>query len=403
MGAVTWIGLCVLKKGAYLSDAARQLSLSLGVKGFLMICSRVLGVALTFGMLFALRTTSAQEIEKTESSGPLESEATGTVIGQGLRMRSVPGMNGHIIASLSKGDTLRVASRSSWNDLIDGIRAPWYEVSKGWAAGWCFGGFVSLPADRQIHTSSIPKGSSLPSHSYFENADGTKVGKLPYLNMSITGIEQPLDIPSHDGFNAHYDLTSHYILLEVDKPLTGPIEIRATDPGGAIFRGTPTYRAYSENEAGYKYANPVIGFAFRAPADSYSGKWKLDLYQGRRMLKKYVLSLPTATATLSKTTRPDPFNYPFTVNAEKGDTLFLSGCKEKPNSSLTIAFYRINYEKLRPFNMIPYSAAIIRTDGTGRFGTKFIVGMDLPAGSYKLATGLDKLTFNLFDVYLQIP
>jgi len=106
---------------------------------------------------------------------------------------------------------------------------------------------------------------------------------------------------------------------------------------------------------------------------------------------------------LSSSSRPDPFNYPFTVDAHQGDTLFLFGCKEKPNASLIAAFYRINYEKPMPFNMIPYSAALLRADGMGRFATRLVVGMDMPSGSYKLATGSGKLTFNLFDVFMHIP
>ena len=368
-----------------------------------MIRTKMLKIILATAMLIAPRAIRAQTIGEAASSGPVESDTIASVMVQGLRMRSFPGTEGYIIASFSKGDTLRVATRTSWNDSINGIRSPWYEVSKGWAAGWCFGGYLSLPDDKQIPLNSITKGFSLPLHSYFENADGTKVGKLPYLNMTITGIEEPIDIPSRDGFNAHYDLLNRYVLLEVDKPPNGPIQIRATDPKGTIFNGKPAYHVYSENAKGHKYISSVIGFTFRAPANTYPGMWKLELSQGRAILKRYLLSIPTATATLSNSPRPDPFDYPFTVDAHQGDTLFLFACNEKPNSSLIVAFYRINYERLTPLNMNPHSAALVRINGKGRLKTKFIVGMDMPSGSYKLAVGSKKLAINLFDVLMNIP
>jgi hypothetical protein len=354
-------------------------------------------------LLIAATPVYPQTDQKAASRGPVESDLVATVIGQGLRMRSIPGTSGHIITSLPKGEKVAVASRTAWEETIDGISAPWYEVGKGWAAGWCFGGYLSVPADGGIPISPISKGSPLPAHSYFEKADGSKLGALPYLNMAITGIEVPLEIPSRDGFKAHYDFVNNYLLLETEKILSGPIELRATDPMGATFRGRPTYLLHAENDEGYRYSKPVIGFSFKPPASTHAGAWRFDLLQTRRLLKRYVVSLPTAKATLSRTPRPDPFDYPGTVEARQGDMLFLFGCNEKPNTDLTLAFYRINYEKLEPFNMIPRSAGVIRADGSGRFATKFIIGKDMPSGSYKLATGTQELAINLFDVYMFIP
>jgi hypothetical protein len=368
-----------------------------------MIYARRLGFVPAVALLLAAISVHAQTDEKATSRGPIDSDIVATIAGQGLRMRSIPGTGGHIITSFPKGEKVAVASRTAWEDTIDGITAPWYEVGKGWAAGWCFGGYLSLPADKETPVSSIGRGSPLPAHSYFEKADGSKLGPLPYLNMAITGIEMPFDIPSRDGFKAHYDLLNNYLLLETDKPISGPIELRAVDPMGAAFRGKPTYRLHSGNDEGHLYSKPVIGFSFKPPASTYAGAWRFELLQAGRLLQRYVVSLPAAKATLSSTPRPDPFAYPGSVEARQGDTLFLFGCNEKPNTDLTVAFYRINYEKLEPFNMIPRSAGVIRVDEAGRFATKFTIGKDMPSGSYKLATGTGELAINLFDVYMYIP
>jgi hypothetical protein len=221
--------------------------------------------------------------------------------------------------------------------------------------------------------------------------------------MAITGIEVPFEIPSRDGFKAHYDFVNNYLFLETEKTLSGPIELIATDPMGEAFRGRPTYLLHTENDEGFRYSNPVIGLSFKAPASAHAGMWRFELLQAGRLLQRFVVSLPTAKATLSRIARPDPFDYPRSVEARQGDTLFLFGCNEKPNTDLTLAFYRINYEKIEPFNMIPRSAGVIRADGSGRFATKFTIGKDMPSGSYKLATGTQELAINLFDVYMFIP
>jgi hypothetical protein len=353
-------------------------------------------------LLLVTKVAFAETADKSSSTGPIDSDRSATVVSQGLRIRSLPSVSGSIVASLSKGDELRVASRTSWNDSIDGITAPWYEVSKGWAAGWCFGGYLAVPKDIQIPDSPMAKGSSSISHSYFGNADGSRVGNVPYQNMRILGVEQPVDIPSRDGFDAHYDPINCYVLVELRKAPSGQIEVAAVDPKGMTYKGKPAYEVYQQNEAGYKYANSVIGFFFRPPASAHSGLWKIELAQGRVKLRSVGISLPTTSATLSRNPFPDPFAYPSAVDAKQDDTLFLFGCNEQPNSDLTIVFYRINYENMNPFNMIPRAAGIVHTDGSGRFETKFSVGIDCPAGSYKLATGIEELKINLFDVYMEI-
>ncbi len=386
-----------------MGESAGRLNSMLGVRRVTMSGECVFKTAIAFALLLAAEVAIAETAEKTASGGPIDSGGSASTIVEGLRMRSTPGTDGYIIMSLPKAEELKVASRTSWKDTIDGITAPWYEVGKGWAAGWCFGGYLSLSGDKDIPQSIIVKGSQLPLHSYFGGLNGSRVGSLPYLNMIITGVERPVDIPSRDGFGAHYDPVSSQVLVELDKALSGPIEVRAVDPEGLRYLGKLAYKIYSTNEAGYSYAKTVIGFTFEPPASAHPGTWRFELSQAGTKLRSFVLSVSTTSATLSHISRPDPFDYPSTVEAHHGDTLFLFGCNEPPNSSLVVAFYRINYEKMEPFNMIPYAAGMVQVDRSGRFATKFTIGLDMPSGSYKLATGIERPEINLFDVYMYIP
>ena len=78
----------------------------------------------------------------------------------------------------------------SFHDKIDGVTAPWLEVSKGWAVGWCFGGYVQLDSKDPLPASSVEKKDTVPARSYFVGADGGSPGGLPFLRMHITGIEK---------------------------------------------------------------------------------------------------------------------------------------------------------------------------------------------------------------------
>jgi hypothetical protein len=114
--------------------------------------------------------------------------------------------------------------------------------------------------------------------------------------------------------------------------------------------------------------------------------------------------MKTASATISRDRKPDPLDYPHTVTAQAGDTLYLFGANEAPRTRTKVVLYRITdsqYADLS-FKMAPAMAAEFQTDAQGRYASIIRVGKDLQRGAYKVATGPGDPVINLFDVYLLI-
>ena len=210
--------------------------------------------------------------------GPIESGIIGHVTVDGLRLRAFPLLTGEKVARLTKGDEVHIASRSSWVDTIDGITAPWLEVSKGWAVGWCFGGYVDLGSRNAPPTSAAAKADTIPARSYFAGADGRALGGLPYLSMHIFGIEEGPYMPSKNGFVASFDRLNTIVFVEGYPIPREVLHVVAVDPEGNAYSrdlrsgGSPGFNVYTSSPAGFQYAAPVIGFSVRPPASTFAGK-----------------------------------------------------------------------------------------------------------------------------------
>jgi hypothetical protein len=344
--------------------------------------------------------------------GPIESDVSGHVTADGLRLRAFPRTNGEIVARLSKGDELRIASRSAWVETIGGITAPWYEASKGWAVGWCFGGYVALNGQNEPIKSAIEKSDTIPTRSYFESANGRGIDDLPYLRMHIFGIEEPPDMPSRNGFTASFDRMNSMVFVEGYPAPQEQLHVMAIDPKGNVYskdlliQSYPGFNVYTSSPAGFEYSHPVIGFSIRPPASAYGGKWTFRLTSDKSSAKarSYSLEISTASATLSSDKHPDPFDYPHTVQARAGDSLYLFGANEAPRTKTKVVFYYITnsqYEDLS-FKMTPALAAEFQVNDQGRYASVIRLGTDLQKGAYKLASGSGELEINLFDIYLLV-
>lgn len=344
--------------------------------------------------------------------GPIDSGIVGHVTVDGLRLRTFPMPSGEKVARLTKGDEVHIASRTSWVDKIDGITAPWLEVSKGWAVGWCFGGYVDLSGRNTPPTSTVGKTDTIPARSYFAGADGGALGGLPYLRMHITGIEEGPDMPSKDGFIASWDGLNNTVFVEGYPPPQENLHVVATDPKGSSFsrdlhfKSYPGFNVYLSSRAGFQYAAPVIGFSVRPPASTFAGRWTFRLTSDNSISKarSFSLALSTASATISRDKRPDPFDYPHSVAAKAGDSLYLFGANEAPRAKTKVVLYSITDSQYMDlsFKMAPAMAAEFQTNAQGRYSSVIKVGNDLQKGAYKLATGQGDPVINLFDVYLLI-
>lgn len=344
--------------------------------------------------------------------GPIESSVIGHVKVDGLRLRAFPTLSGDKVARLTKGDELHIASRSSWVDTIDGLTAPWLEVSKGWAVGWCFGGYVELNGQNPPPTSTVEKADTIPSRSYFAGADGGALGGLPYLRMHIFGLEEGPKMPSKNGFVASLDGLNNIVFVEGYPVPQEKLHVVAIDPKGStfsrdlFFKTSPGFNVYSSSPAGFQYAAPVIGFSIRPPASTFAGKWTFRLASDNSTLKarSYTLEMSTASATISRDRRPDPFDYPNSVRATAGDSLFLFGANEAPRTKTKVVLYSITDSQYKDlsFKMAPAMAAEFQVNAQGRYASVIRVGKDLQKGAYKLASGPGEPVINLFDVYLLI-
>jgi len=344
--------------------------------------------------------------------GPIVSSINARVTSGGLRIRSLPGQIGEVISKLAKDDQLQVESKTSWTDTIDGITAPWFEVSKGWSAGWCFGGYLFIKDAGKVPTSSVGRTQSTLLHSYFGGADGKDIGPLPYQNMKIFGIETPYKIPSVNGFGSAYDDMNQMVFLEVALVPQETVLVRVSDPRGNRYtadlgeKGDARFERIEANEQGFKYAKPVIAFQFRAPANAFGGEWLFEVLPDKKesLKNRFRISVGIAAATLSQTIRPSPFNYPGSVAAKEGDVLYLFGSDATPNTKVKIAFYQITSQQNEDlsFKLKPVVAGELISDTLGRYRTTLHIGSDMPTGQYKFGFGESKITLDLFDIYLAV-
>jgi hypothetical protein len=344
--------------------------------------------------------------------GPIESGVIGHVTVDGLRLRAFPALAGEKVAQLTKGDEVRIASRTSWMDTIDGLTAPWFEVSKGWAVGWCFGGDVDLDGRNAPPTSTAEKTDTVPARSYFTGADGGALGGLPFLRMHIFGIEEGPDLPSRNGFLASFDRLSNIVFVEGYPAPQEKLHVVAIDPKGnaytrdLLYKSYPGFNVYPSNRAGFQYATPVVGFSIRPPASTFAGTWTFRLTSDASASKarSYSLEMSVASATISRDRRPDPFDYPHSAKAKAGDLLYLFGANEPPRAKTKVVLYYITDDQYKDlsFRMAPAMAAEFQTDSLGRYASVMRIGKDLQKGAYKLASGPDQPVINLFDVYLLI-
>jgi hypothetical protein len=367
---------------------------------------------IVIAMLSLLARPGSAQSSADIQPGPIESGITGRVTVDGLRLRAFPTQSGDKVARLAKGDELHVASRTSWVDTIDGITAPWLEVSKGWAVGWCFGGYVKLDSRDPPPARTAEKTDTVPSRSYFAGADGGALGGLPFLRMHITGIEEGPGMPSKNGFTASWDGLNNTVFVEGYPVPQEKLHVVAVDPKGSAFsrelslNGSPSFRVYPSSPSGFHYAAPVIGFSVRPPASTFAGTWTFLLTSDNSisMARRYSLELSTASATISRGKTPDPFDYPHTVRAQAGDTLYLFGANEAPRTKTKVVLYFITDSQNMDlsFKMAPAMAAEFQTDAQGRYASVIRVGKDLQKGAYKVASGPGNPVINLFDVYLLI-
>jgi hypothetical protein len=363
-------------------------------------------------MLTLLARPGSAQSSADSQPGPIQSGITGRVTVDGLRLRAFPTQSADRVARLVKGDELHIASRTSWVDTIDGITAPWLEAGKGWAVGWCFGGYVELDGKDVPPPSAVHKADTVPARSYFAGADGAALTDLPFLRMHITGIEEGPGMPSKNGFVASWDALHNTVFVEGYPVPKETLHVVAVDPKGSAFsrqlqlNESPGFRIYASSNSGFQYAAPVIGFSARPPASTFAGKWSFRLTSDNSISKArlYSLEMKTASATISRDKAPDPLDYPDTVKAQAGDTLYLFGANEAPRTKTKVVLYRITdnqYADLS-FKMVPAMAAEFQTDAQGRYASVIRVGKDLQRGAYKVATGPGNPVINLFDAYLLI-
>ncbi|MGQ9706573.1 MAG: tetratricopeptide repeat protein [bacterium] len=167
----------------------------------------------SFLIIFLLvLTTSCRKGEKekeklTETMGeikagetPLMSETGEGYVSAGpLNLRSQPSKDGKVITVLGKDEPITALEKSTNEETIDGITAPWYRVkTKTGDEGWVFGGYIRFGKPSEfdptantsvsIDMSDIPNG--MPAYDYY------KLGKtfydeenykkaLPYLLKSV--------------------------------------------------------------------------------------------------------------------------------------------------------------------------------------------------------------------------
>jgi hypothetical protein len=362
-------------------------------------------------LVLLVRPGSAQSSADVQP-GPIESGFTARVTVDGLRLRAFPAQIGDKVARLVTGDKLHVASRTSWVDTIDGITAPWLEVSKGWAVGWCFGGYVELDGKDAPPASAVEKTDTVPARSYFAGADGGALGSLPFLSMHIFGLEQGPNMPARNGFSASFDALNNLVFVEGYPPPEDTLHVVAIDPKGNAFSrelafdgSSPGFRVYSSSPSGFQYAAPVVAFSIRPPASTFAGTWSFRLTSDKLSKARiYSLAMTTASATISRDRKPDPFDYPYTVTARPGDSLYLFGANEAPRTKTKVVLYFITDSQYKDlsFKMAPEMAAEFQTDAQGRYAAVIKIGKDLQKGAYKVATGPGDPVINLFDVYLLI-
>jgi hypothetical protein len=72
-------------------------------------------------------------------------------VADGLNVRSRPGKSAKKIATLRRGERVKILADEGEAIVIDGVTGKWTQISAGKVTGWCFGGFLSekQPKDLQ--------------------------------------------------------------------------------------------------------------------------------------------------------------------------------------------------------------------------------------------------------------
>jgi len=176
--------------------------------------SYILIILIVISLTFSISCKKGEKVEEKlpESTGEMKTgetpqttdTGTGYVSSGPLNLRSQPSKDGKVITVIGKDEPVTVLEKSTNQDTIDGITAPWYRVkTKAGDEGWVFGGYIrfgspsaggiSANTTVQVDMSEVPDG--MPAYDYYKLGktffDGENYKKaLPYLLKSAETYEK---------------------------------------------------------------------------------------------------------------------------------------------------------------------------------------------------------------------
>lgn len=82
----------------------------------------------------------------------------------GLNVREAPDKKSKRLATLPKGEKVTVLAEQPSDEKIDGVIAPWMQITNGKITGWAFGGFLSANPPEFTNAPSDPPNRGMPEN-----------------------------------------------------------------------------------------------------------------------------------------------------------------------------------------------------------------------------------------------
>lgn len=155
---------------------------------------KIIPLMILAAILFTV-TAKAGMKNQVYTMGAFNERARVYIAADTVNVRSTPAMGNNIIDNLPAGFQVYIEKKSYATYIVDGLKAPWYQISydgaKGHVHGFVWGGYISLAA--------LPlKHNGKPSLILFAVKSVKNIGAIPVQAMIVSGAS----IVSKTGFDA---------------------------------------------------------------------------------------------------------------------------------------------------------------------------------------------------------
>lgn len=249
--------------------------------------------------------------------------------------------------------------------------------------------------------------------SYFKEHNRVEAKDLPELSMLIFGIPYKVDIPETEERALYLDglFNQTLYILNISEEIE-TLNLSATDPVGKVYskilkKGKRDFSFENRDHGdGTKLETPAVTINFNPLAAFDNGIWTIEAFINDNQADIIRLKAKITPDSISVTPvkEPNPFDYDSSETFKSGETIYIFGNNEEPDSEITVALYHIT-NKINEKNesiLEAFIATKVTTDSKGKYSLELVVGDDMPKGGYKVAHGKVIDGVNEFEAYINI-